>query len=183
MQQPIVESAMSAHWGIGWSVDAIDGVAVIGHSGSTNGFQARLTLVPERRIAFACLTNSNLGAAVIRTIDDRLLEQLTGLRRIDPTPISLPPKGLAAFAGRYERPDIVTTISATDDGLLVEVQGKNPITKTDMTLPVRRAVPVAERTFLLLEGESAGSTFDFIMDGDGGPRFLRHGGRLSDRVE
>jgi hypothetical protein len=52
----------------------------------------------------------------------------------------------------------------------------------DMALPARRAVPVGERTFLVVEGESAGSTFDFIPDDGGGTRFLRYGGRLSDRV-
>jgi CubicO group peptidase (beta-lactamase class C family) len=183
MQEPLVEAALSSHWGIGWSVDSIDGVAVIGHGGTTNGFQARLTLVPERRIAFACLTNSNLGAAAIQSIADDLLARLAGLSRTDPPGISIAPERLAGFAGRYERPDIVTTISATEDGLLVEVRGKNPITKSDMTLPPRRAVPVAERTFLLTEGELAGSTFDFIVNAEGGTRFLRFGGRLSDRVE
>ncbi|MGE0543440.1 MAG: serine hydrolase domain-containing protein [Dehalococcoidia bacterium] len=182
MQQPIVAAGMTPHWGIGWSVDAINGIAVIGHGGTTNGFQAGLTLIPEYGVAFACLTNSNLGAAAIRTIGERLMERLIGLRRTDPPQLSLQPEQLAVFAGRYERPDIVTTISASDDGLLVEVQGKNPITRSDMTMPARRAVPVAERTFLLIEGESAGSTFDFIVDGSGSLRFLRYGGRLADRV-
>jgi hypothetical protein len=183
MQQPLVDAALASHWGIGWSVDSIDDVAVIGHSGTTNGFQARLTLVPERDVAFACLTNSNLGAAAIQSIADCLLARLAGLVRTDPPRIALAPKQLAALAGRYERPDVTATISVMDDGLLVEVEGKNPMTKQDMTLPPRRAVPVGERTFLLTEGEIAGSTFDFIVNADNVVRFLRFGGRLSDRVE
>jgi CubicO group peptidase (beta-lactamase class C family) len=182
MQQPLVEATLAPHWGIGWSVDAIDGAAVIGHGGTTNGFQARLTLVPERRFAFACLTNSNLGAAAIGPIGDWLLERGTGLRRTDPARITLAPDRLAAFAGRYERPGIVTTIATADGGLQVETRGINPMTKAEMILPPRRAAPIAERTFLVLDGESAGSTFDFIAGGDGAPRFLRHGGRLADRV-
>lgn len=183
MQQPLVEAALASHWGIGWSVDSIDGVAIIGHSGTTNGFQARLTLVPERHVAFACLTNCSLGAAAIQSIADRLLVRLTGLVRTEPPRISLAAERLAALAGRYERPDVTTTISAADDGLLVEVDGKNPITKQDMNLPPRRAVPVGESRFLLTEGEFAGSTFDFIENADNSVRFLRFGGRLSDRVE
>ncbi|MGH2603835.1 MAG: serine hydrolase domain-containing protein, partial [Dehalococcoidia bacterium] len=135
MQQPQVEAAMSPHWGIGWSVDSIDGVAVIGHGGTTNGFQARLTLVPERRFAFACLTNSNLGSAAIRSIEEWLLEQYMGLRQVEPGRVTLPSGSLTRFAGRYERPDIVTTIAVAADGLVLQVQGKSPITKEPMTTP------------------------------------------------
>ncbi|MGH2600861.1 MAG: serine hydrolase, partial [Dehalococcoidia bacterium] len=58
-----------------------------------------------------------------------------------------------------------------------------PITKEPMTPPPRRATPIDERAFLVLDGEAIGSTFDFILDDDGMPRFLRLGGRLSDRVD
>jgi len=177
-----VEAAMSPHWGIGWSVDSIDGVAVIGHGGTTNGFQARLTFVPERRFAFACLTNSNLGSAAIRSIEDWLLERYAGLRRTDPPRVALSPDALARFAGRYERPDVVATVAVAGDGLQIVMDGKNPITKADMTTERGYAVPIGQQKFFEAGGVYAGSTFDFILDDDGAPRFLRLGGRLSDRV-
>jgi len=182
MQQPQVEAAMSPHWGIGWSVDSIDDVAVVGHGGTTNGFQARLTFVPERRFAFACLTNSNLGSAAIRSIEDWVLERYAGLRRTDPPRVALSPDALARFAGRYERPDVVATVAVAGDGLQIAVDGKNPITKADMTTERGYAVPIGQQKFFEAGGVYAGSTFDFILDDDGAPRFLRLGGRLSDRV-
>jgi CubicO group peptidase (beta-lactamase class C family) len=181
MQQPLVEATMSPHWGIGWAVEPIDGVTTVGHGGTTNGFQAQLTLVPERRFAIACLTNSNLGAAAIRPIVAWLLERGTGLHRREPVPVTVSAGALAHLAGRYERPGIVTTVTAGVEGLQVQVRGKNPITGEDMNLPVRSAVPIGSHRFRVLDGETAGSSFDFIDD-EGSPRFLRLGGRLSERV-
>ena len=182
MQEPLVEAALAPHWGIGWSVEEIDGVRVVGHGGTTNGFQARLTLVPERRFAFAVLTNSNLGAAAYREIGVWLLEQLVGLRPQEPDRIALPAEALARFAGHYERPGISVTLTPTAEGLRLQTQGKDPITKEDMLLPPRGAAPVDEHRFLVLDGETAGSTFDFILNEDGEVRFLRLGGRLLDRA-
>jgi hypothetical protein len=56
------------------------------------------------------------------------------------------------------------------------------MTKDDMLIPPRHAVAVGERKFLVLDGETAGSTFDFILDGGGEVRFLRLSGRLLDRA-
>jgi CubicO group peptidase (beta-lactamase class C family) len=182
MQEPLVEAALAPHWGIGWSVEETDGVRLVGHGGTTNGFQARLALVPARRFAFAVLTNSNLGAAAHREIGAWLVERLGGVRQQEPSRVSLTPDALARLAGRYERPGITVTLTPAEDGLRLETQGKDPMTKDDMLIPPRHAVAVGERKFLVLDGETAGSTFDFILDGGGEVRFLRLSGRLLDRA-
>lgn len=182
MQQPLVEAALSPYWGIGWAVEQIDGVGIVGHGGTTNGFQARLTLVPDRDAAFAYLTNSNLGAAAIRSVDTWLLERIAGLQRTEPAPTDLSSEQLAPFVGRYERPGIIAEIAAIDGGLALHVHGNNQMTKEDFTTPPRHARPIGDRTFAILDGEAAGSTFDFILDQQGLPRFLRYEGRLSDRI-
>jgi CubicO group peptidase (beta-lactamase class C family) len=180
MREPLVEAALAPHWGVGWAVEEIDGVRLAGHGGTTNGFQARLTLVPERGFAFACLTNSNLGAAAYRAIGDYLLDRHLGLRRREEPRVALPAEALSRFAGRYDRPGVAVTVAADGDGLRTVTRGKDPITKADMALPARRAEPIGERTFRILDGEQAGSTFDFLLDADGTVRFLRLGGRLLD---
>ena len=156
-------------------------VRIVGHGGTTNGFQARLALVPERRLAFAILTNSNLGAAACREVGDALLERLAGLRREEPARVSLPADRLARFSGRYERPGFAVTLAADGDELVVQNDGENVFTKEREPVPPRRAAPVGEARFLVLDGESAGSTFDFVRNEDGAVRFLRFGGRLLER--
>src|SRR5581483_735726 len=49
MQQRQVAGGLADYWGLGWDIRVIDGTDVIGHGGSTNGFRARLTIVPEKR--------------------------------------------------------------------------------------------------------------------------------------
>ena len=182
MQTPQVEAAMADHWGLGWSLRTVDGVKMVGHGGSTNGFRALLTFIPDRRVAVALLTNGSGGAAANRNVETWALERYAGLRRRDPSPTALPPEALARVAGRYERPNADITVSPTGEGLRVEVLTKNPFNNAKVVQPPMHAVPVGERRFLITDGESEGSTFDFIPGEGDTPRFIRIFGRLADRI-
>jgi CubicO group peptidase (beta-lactamase class C family) len=67
-------------WGIGWDLNMVDGVKTIGDGGATNGFNARLTLVPEQQFAIIMLTNSGRGAVACRHLVDWAFNQYCGLR-------------------------------------------------------------------------------------------------------
>lgn len=169
-------------YGIGWALRTIDGVQIVEHGGATNGFNAHLLLVPERRFACATLTNSGRGSAAVRGIEDWALERYRGLRRRDPTPVGLAPDALARFAGRYRQPHADITVTVEDGGLRVEVVSKSPVTGKVTVQPPRQLQPIGEREFVVTAGEAKSMRVDFIPGKGDEPRFIRIGGRLADRV-
>jgi CubicO group peptidase (beta-lactamase class C family) len=167
-------------WGIGWDMRRVDGVQVVAHGGSINGFRTQLTVVPQRRFACAILTNSGRGTSAIRPIERWLLEHACGLHVADPPLVELAPATLARYAGQYTHPDADITLTVADDGLRLEARSSWPGVEGRIDLPPEQLAPIGEREFLIEEGERAGNRIDVILHADGAPRFLRMGGRLYD---
>lgn len=181
-QSAISAIGMADGWGIGFGLSTVDGVQIISHGGSTNGFRARLVIVPEQRFALAMLSNGNGGRAAEHAVELAALERYLGLRGQTPATVPLPAAELQRYAGRYTRPIARLAITATDTGLLVQ-QTDTPANGPVVAWPAWPAVPVGGHRFMLSDGEFTGEVFDFIPGADpaGPPRFVRFHGRLSDR--
>ena len=126
------------HAGLGWGVtDLTDsGTRLIQHNGATIGNYASLQLIPERNVAFAVLVNAAKPTA-FEKISNELLLRVAGVERKEPEPvlIELPPKELAAYAGRYESLDAVIKVEVGDAALTVCVAYKHdPIPPFKLTL-------------------------------------------------
>ncbi|MGE0540000.1 MAG: serine hydrolase domain-containing protein [Dehalococcoidia bacterium] len=181
MQTIQTEAGLADFWGLGWSLNRVDGRLVVGHGGSTNGFRANLSLVPGSGTALAVLTNGNGGRALNRVLETWFLEAHAGLSQDAPVPHPLSPESLGRFAGHYRGPTSETDVSVVDGGLQVDMVTTSPLTKVEVTLPPQRMTPVGESRFVLADGESVGERVDFIGDGET-PAFMRFHGRLLDRV-
>jgi CubicO group peptidase (beta-lactamase class C family) len=184
MQKPQVAAGNFADWyGLGWSLRRFGEEMVVGHGGSTNGFRARLAMVPSRRFALAILTNSDSGVPVLEHVESWALKRYAGLERRQPPVVTLPKAALERLAGRYTDPQNITRVSVHEGGLRLDVTRKSAWTNEESTDEPLFASPLSETRFLVTtEGESAGEDIDFIT-GDGGViRFLRLHGRLADRV-
>jgi len=182
MQERQTEAGLADYWGLGWSLDVVDGLLVAGHGGSTNGFRAKLSFVPEKGIALAVLTNGNGGRPVNRSLERWFLEQYAGVQPSDPPVVAFPPEALARFAGHYRSPTSEIDVTPMDGSLQIDLMTTNPFTREQTTWPPQRLVPSGDRRFILTEGESVGEPVDFIGDGET-PRFMRYHGRLIDRSE
>ncbi|HUY99239.1 MAG TPA: serine hydrolase domain-containing protein [Thermomicrobiaceae bacterium] len=183
MQQPqTVAGNFAEHYGIGWALHTVAGEPVVGHGGSTNGFQAQLQLVPTRDYALAVLTNSGRGAAAYREIVDWALAHDLGLEQVEPAPVSLSPDQLAWFAGKYHQPNADVTISVQDNGLRAEIVSRAALSDgpKETALPPISMAPIGERAFVVTGGEQQGSRVEFIPAASGAPRFIRYGGRLAE---
>jgi hypothetical protein len=165
-------------WGLGWSLREVGGVRLAEHSGATNGFMARLTVVPERGFAIAVLTNGDHGSAAHGKIAEAALERFLALHEESLARISLDGEALARFAGRYRHDLADLTLAVEDGGYRVQRVTRNAFTREETGREPFRLAPVGERLFVVDGGELDGSYAEMILDGNGGVRFLRFGGRL-----
>ncbi|HMM42041.1 MAG TPA: serine hydrolase domain-containing protein [Thermomicrobiales bacterium] len=181
MREPQRSAANWAdQWGIGWDLREIDGVQVIAHGGSINGFKSLLTLVPERQAALVLLTNSGRGDAANRAIERWWIEHEMGLRLPERPRVALDDAALARLAGRYHGPD--TTIELVRDGdLRLEMTAPGPNGGNPVPWPAETLVPIGDSEFVTTTGPSAGERLDIVPDAAGNPRYLRRHGRLFDR--
>lgn len=183
--QPQIKAANFAEeYGIGWETAEVDGVRLIGHGGSTNGFNARLTIIPERRYAIAILTNSGRGAAMYNEVIAAEVEERFGLRKAKPQPINLPAEEIERFAGVYQRPDGRITTTATAEGLRLDMVMVDVLNDKEEVYPPYDLRPIGAVEFVVVTpGEDVDEHIDFLPGDDGRPRWLRTGGRLAKRAE
>jgi CubicO group peptidase (beta-lactamase class C family) len=169
-------------YGLGWALRTAGGEQIVEHGGSTNGFQAKLVLVPSRNFAIAILTNSSRGSVVNEHVRAWALDHYFGLREERPTPHRLSDEELNRFAGRYELPkEGVITLTIRDGGLIRAMTLTDALEGKTEHFPEDRLEATGEREFVVVsEGDTKDLRVDFIMGEDGAPRFVRVGGRLAD---
>jgi CubicO group peptidase (beta-lactamase class C family) len=172
LHEPVVE-AVGRQWGTGWALEPIDGVQVAEHSGSYGGFQSQLTIVPDRRLAVVVLTNSGRGSAAARRVVEWALEACCGLRRPEPTRLTV---DLAPFEGLYRAGELTVEVQARDARLRATQRLVLP-GGGEAAPPPLDGVAVAPTRFAVTDGEARGAQFDFP-----GPDRVRVGGRLALRA-
>jgi CubicO group peptidase (beta-lactamase class C family) len=159
MQRPLSRGP-GFEYGLGWFLARRGGSRSVEHPGSAFGFQSRLVLLPDEGWAFAGLTNSDRGSLAIEGI----LRSL-GRGVEDPPTVELDAKQLQAFAGRYRAAGFEVAVAADECGLRIVETLTNPLTGEVAHSPAVRALPVAEREFVIVEGDDRGDRFDFPRDG------------------
>jgi len=169
-------------YGLGWALRTAGGEQIVEHGGSTNGFQAKLALVPSRNFAIAILTNSSRGSVLNEHVRAWALDHYLGLREERPTPQRLSDEELSRFAGRYELPkEGIITLTIRDGGLIRAMTLTDPLEGKTEHFPEDRLEAIGEREFVVVsEGDTQAARVDFIAGEVGAPRYVRMGGRLAD---
>jgi CubicO group peptidase (beta-lactamase class C family) len=151
-------------WCLGWARFDWDGGPVWGWDGLISGDRAILRIVPERHGAVVLLTNGSTGRAMYRSLFPDLMEVSFGVTmpalRLEPS------RGaageLSRFAGEYAWPDRRYAVTATDDGLLIEGEGRR-----------FEALPLDGRAFLVDAADPDDPTVTFgAFDERGRPGVL-----------
>lgn len=165
--------------GLGWHLRRVGGVMTASHGG-TLGHISLLTLVPERSLAIAILTNHANGWRLIQDVERASLARLEGLtldrrhaighRGLNETmpdaPILETQPDPTPYLGTYRRPPLnATNVVRLESGRLT-LDG-SPI---GFHGPDRAVV---------LSGDSSGNPVEFIRDGTGSVRWLRSVGRIA----
>ena len=128
---------------LGWMLDRRDGRVLVHHPGSAAGFESTLTLVPDRRVAVAALTNSARGSAAFGPVVDALLEAVADVPPWAPTISAVSADDLRRLAGRYAGPDEEVVVEARGDGLAVRVAERDPFTGETTAYPEFLGRPVS----------------------------------------
>lgn len=165
--------------GLGWHLRRIDGVMTASHGG-TLGHISLLELVPERKLAFALLTNHANGWRLIQDVERTALRVLEGLT-LDPAhtighrglnetmpdaPIMAKQPDPAAYVGVYRRPPLKTTNTVRLEGGQLTLDGS-----TIAFYGPDRAVITA--------GNSRGNPVEFIRGDKGAVTWIRIVGRIA----
>ena len=185
MWQPQIKAANGKdYYALGWETTERGGLRQIRHGGATNGFNARLTVIPERKFALAILTNSERGSVMYDEVIAAELAARFDLREPGPQPIEMSPEALAAFAGVYAKRNGTLAMTPTSNGLRVESTAFDLLTGEKKTYPPIEMRPMSASEFIVVTpGQDHNATIDFLLGDDGRPRWARIGGRLAERVE
>lgn len=184
MREPVIEAGdFHRCYGLGWCAHDFPEFRTIGHGGATRGFQANLTVIPDREFAIAILTNGEAGSRAIQEIEAWALGACLDLSRPVPERIKVSGKELADMGGTYRRHDGTFTVTAVDDRLdlaIVHLDETTGAVEDEQTYPL---VAVGERRYRVPDGPNKDAIVDFIdYEGNGSSqRFLRMGGRLAER--
>jgi CubicO group peptidase (beta-lactamase class C family) len=167
-------------YGIGFALADVGGVRTVGHGGSINGYQSKLTLAPDQGFAFVALTNSGRGSSAIRGIEREALAERCGAQHEEPPLVTLADADLARYAGTYTQPNTEIAVAVDGRGLRVSATTVEPQSGQRTALPVIPLRPLGDHRFIVTGGESQGARIEFIMGESEKPRFMRVGGRFAD---
>ncbi len=163
--------------GLAWQVHSIGNLAVVEHSGATNGFMARLTLIPEKNFAITVLTNGEKGSSLHNAVIAKVIAERFGasntLNRA-----TLPVDQLERFTGTYRTLLGDATIGFDGERLSMGRVSHNPFSGESHDLGSFSLSPLAETVFVVDDGQFEGQVGELLLNEDGSIRFLRMGGRL-----
>lgn len=186
LQEPQVAAANWADaYGLGWALWTVGSARLIGHGGSTNGFQAHLTLLPAQRAAVASLTNHEQGSAAAIEVETWLLGEWFGMRPEAPRLVTVPEAELARLAGTYEYPLARIRVEPVTGGLWLRAVQTRGLSRQprERALPPLFLRPIGPAVFTSGPVRVIPNRVDFVFeDGATRPRWIRAFGRLAERT-
>ncbi|MEV6277872.1 serine hydrolase domain-containing protein [Nocardia sp. NPDC051832] len=193
MRQPTVElrgSSLGDAFGTCWFLREIDGVATIGHGGSSIGQFSELLIVPDRDFALIVMTNAGPdGIPANQAVVRWALEHYLGLLDRDPEPIPFDADRAAEVAGHYASDAMTFDITTNGTALTLEVLIKPEIrAAAEGELPADHApfefglLPGDGDDYIITSGAFAGHRGFFSRDERGAVVGVDLAGRLFTRV-
>ncbi|MCO5223055.1 MAG: beta-lactamase family protein [Thermomicrobiales bacterium] len=163
--------------GLAWSIYDIGDLTVVEHGGATNGFMARLILIPEKNFAIAVLTNGDQGSPLHSALTSRVIADRFGVSRTW-NRVTLPADRLEGFTGTF-RTSLGDAIISSDGARLTMTRiGHNPFSGESREDGSYALSPLSEAAFIVDDGNLVDTIGELLLGDDGAIRFLRMGGRL-----
>lgn len=169
--------------GLGWGIAEWEGEIVLQHRGGTLGQSSGLTVMPDRGVAVAILTNGPGGGLLARAVEADLFSETTALASpAAPSPADPPPTvDPARYVGTYQSAGARIEMTNADEGRLsavvTETSGLDP-DAPDTVYPALTLTPVDDETFAC----SDGTVVSFVEPDEAGRFEYLFTGRLHRRV-
>jgi CubicO group peptidase (beta-lactamase class C family) len=164
-------------WGLSWTIDDIGGTRQVSHGGGTLGQVSQLTLLPERDLAVAVLTNADQGGMVTQAVVKWALREYLGLEQDDPAPIEASREELAQYVGHYSNPFSDVDIGLLGGRLVGQTTYKKGFPDQDsppLPSPPPASLAMCEKDRLLvMDGPDKGDTAEIVRKPDGSIGWLR----------
>lgn len=183
------DTVLGESWGLGWILDHVGDVKVIGHDGNSLGQNAFMRVAPEQRFGFCLQTNVESAMLMYRELADWLFEQRLGVTlRQDPAPLdSQVVEDASRYVGTYSREGVALEVAAAEDGSLV---ASFMITREELgDMPPMNDLPLVrverDDSFLLdlpIADAALLAVFFNPIDESAAPTYLHFGGRAHKRV-
>ncbi|HET9658877.1 MAG TPA: serine hydrolase domain-containing protein [Thermomicrobiales bacterium] len=164
--------------GLAWALKTYDGLAAVEHGGATNGFMARLILIPEQNYAIAVLTNGEFGSSLHNAVTKKALEQRFGITISSPARVSLSDAQLKRFVGAFVHRLGDVTITTEHGGLAMSRISRNVFSGEERDFGSVRISPVEESVFIVDDGPLTGAFGELLPGENGQVKYLRLNGRL-----
>jgi CubicO group peptidase (beta-lactamase class C family) len=176
--------------GLGWLLDDVGGLEVVGHGGATAGQLSLFKTVPERGFALVSCTNcSPIGSAFNERVMRWAWETLLETAVPEPETVARSAEEVRQFCGRYETVASVVTVTPSADGISLEVLDRPEVLK-ELGIEPEQEPPIP---FLFRAGEGdrivcttpphRGSRGFFVRDAGGVVTALNAGGRHTIRTD
>ena len=135
--------------GLGWALSEWHGIREAGHTGSTLGQAAALSIIAERRLAIAVLTNSLTGIALLKPLLDDIRSVLGLARTPNPSiPNPQPDMDLNPCTGIFSRRGQLIEVEARSGRLVITTKATGQMQSLAPELPSVTVFPVDEQTFV-----------------------------------
>jgi CubicO group peptidase (beta-lactamase class C family) len=185
MQSELFPTGNWAHAvGVTWYMRDVQNVRLVGHGGSTNGFQASFQLAPAQGFAFIGLTNVSNGSALNTEILNWTLENILGVKDPERALLTLPDEQLSQFVGTYQATLTQADVSLKDGQLWLQVKRRggfptrnSPPPTDPPPAPVRLSFFDQDRG-VALDPPFEDMQVEFLRGADGKLVWLRTGGRV-----
>ena len=178
MRTPQAEADYEHRRGLAWVIRTAGDLTLVEHGGATNGFMARLILIPEKQYAIAVLTNGEFGSSLHNAVTKKAIEQRFEVTPPSPERASLSSNQLQRFAGTFVHQLGDTTITVENDGLRMSRIARNAFSGEERDLGAARISPLDESVFIVEDGPLVDAIGELLIGADGSIRFLRFNGRL-----
>jgi CubicO group peptidase (beta-lactamase class C family) len=173
--------------GLAWGLRVVDGTRQVNHGGGTLGQVSLLTLLPEHNFAVAVFTNADRGGFVTNSVTRRVLKDYLDVDVPKPEPIETTEEALASFVGRYSNPFTDIELGMLSGRLVAQEVNKLGFPDKDsppLPSPPPMSLTMCEKDCLLVvDGPYKGETVHVGRKRDGTVRWIRAGGRISNRQE
>jgi len=141
-------------YGFGWTIETVNGLRVLSHGGGWAGFRTHILRIPAER--FTVIVLSNVANFTPGPVGRRVANVYLGDKVPVKPVVSVDPKTLATYAGRYElRPGLVIEVTVEAGALVATPTGQAK----------QRLAAESQTKFYIIASEDIGMTFNTDASG------------------